>query len=110
MKRNWCVILLFTLFLYSCQKEYSRSIEAYSSDKEMKITLIGSRSNSLDSWLIEIELDHGGIQHKVFQEFYADEISRKNIGFEWKTDRACLIHLTQRDGTIITIPIKISSK
>jgi len=108
MKRNWFIILACTFCLYSCQKEFSMPIETFSSDKELKITLNGSRSNKLDSWLVEIELDHEGVQHTVYQEFYADEISKKNISFEWKTNRACLIHLTQRDGDIITVPITVS--
>lgn len=109
MKQTCCIILIVTLLLCSCGKEYSKPIETFSSDKEIKITLNGTRSNVLDSWLVEIELDHAGTQSKVVQEFYADEISRKNITFEWKTQRACLIHFTQRDGSVITVPVKVAS-
>ena len=108
MKHNYILVFVFILLMSACSKQSAPSMETYSSDKEMKIKLEGSRTNALDSWLLEIELDYKGSKNKVYQEFYADEVNKKNVSFEWKSNTACLIHLTQRDGVVITVPIKVS--
>lgn len=111
MKHTYYLLLLVSiLFMCSCSKQSIQSIETYSPDKEMKITLNGSRTNALDSWLLEIELDYMSSKSKVYQEFYADEVTKNNVSFEWKSNTACLIHLTQRDGVAITVPVKISKR
>lgn len=94
--------------LCACSKQTSAPIETYSSDKEMKIVLSASRSSSLDPWMVEIELSHAGKNTKVFQEFYAEEVSKNNVSFDWQSNTECIIHLTQRDGEVITIPVQIN--
>jgi hypothetical protein len=103
-------IFLFILIagLYSCTKETTAPIESFSSDQKMKISIAASRASSLDPWMLEIELTHAGTSSKVFQEFYANEVSSKNVSFDWKSDRVCLISLTQRDGVVINVPISVN--
>ena len=93
---------------FSCSTEVIAPIESFSEDKEMKVSISASRSSSLDPWMLEIELTHGGTSNKVYQEFYADEVSKKNVSFQWKSKRMCLIQLTQRDGVVITVPIEVN--
>ena len=108
MKTISCITtLLFLITLFSCSKEVTAPIESFSADKKMKVSIRGSRANVLDSWMLEIELIHAGTSSKVVQEFYADEVSKKNVVFEWKSDRLCIIQLTQRDGVVIHVPIKV---
>lgn len=104
----WKVILVvFVTILSSCSKEISKSIESYSADKEMKISIQGKRTSSLDPWLLDIEMTYMGETSKVYQEFYADDINKQTIHFEWKNNRTCMIQLTQRDGVLINVPIKV---
>jgi len=100
-------MLILIMGLFSCSKETIAPIESFSADQKMKVSLAASRANALDSWMLEIELTHAGSTSKVFQEFYADEVSKKNVSFHWKSNRMCLIQLTQRDGVIINVPINV---
>ncbi|WP_018344947.1 hypothetical protein [Cytophaga aurantiaca] len=103
---SYIVLFLITGF-YSCTKEVIAPIESFSADKLMKISVSASRANALDSWMLEIELTHDGTNSKVFQEFYADDVSKQNVSFQWKSNRKCLIQLTQRDGVVISVPIEV---
>ena len=107
MKTIWYIMLILITGLFACSKETIHPIESFSADQKMKVSLTASRANALDSWMLEIELTHGGTTSKVFQEFYADEVSKKNVAFEWKSNRMCLIRLTQRDGVVISVPISV---
>lgn len=109
MKTISYIMLVLIMGLFSCTKETIHPIESFSADKQMKVSLTASRANALDSWMLEIELTHGGTTSKVVQEFYADEVSKKNVVFEWKSNKMCLIQLTQRDGVIISVPISVHS-
>jgi hypothetical protein len=106
-KFHYFVLLLITIGLISCSKETSGLIESYSTDQEMKIAVQASRQTKLDAWILEIQLTHGGETSTVYQEFYADDVSKNNIKFHWKSERSCLIQLTQRDGVVISVPIKV---
>ena len=108
MKRFYYFALLFiSIGLMSCSKETSALIESYSTDQEMKIAVQASRQTKLDAWLLEIQLIHKGTTSTVYQEFYADEVTKNNIKFYWKSERSCLIQLTQRDGVVISVPITV---
>lgn len=107
MKRLICLLLLCLTCLISCTRQVITPMETYSADKKMKIELSASRSTALDAWMIEIALTHAGAESSIYQEFYADEISEKNVAFEWKTNRSCVIHLTQRDGVVIHVPVTV---
>lgn len=107
MKTISYIMLALIVGLCSCSKETIDPIESFSADHKMKVTLTASRANALDSWMLDIELSHGGTTSKVVQEFYADEVSKKNVSFQWKSNSMCLIQLTQRDGIIINVPIEV---
>ncbi len=107
MKTLSYILLTLLIGLCSCSKETIDPIESFSADKKMQVSLTASRTSALDAWLLEIELTHAGSTSKVFQEFYADEVSKKNVSFQWKSNRMCLIQLTQRDGVIINVPIEV---
>lgn len=107
MKTISYILLIFITGLCSCSKEVIAPIESFSADKKMKVSISASRTNALDAWTLEIELSHGGTDSKVFQEFYADEVSKNNVAFQWKSNRMCLIQLTQRDGVVINVPIEV---
>ena len=109
MKTISYILLALIIGLCSCSKETIDPIESFSADKQMKISLTASRANALDSWMLDIELTHAGSTSKVVQEFYADEVSKKNVAFQWKSNSMCLIQLTQRDGVIISVPISVNS-
>ncbi|HSY62905.1 MAG TPA: hypothetical protein VK796_13565 [Cytophaga sp.] len=108
MKTISYIMLVLIAGLYSCTKETIAPIESFSADKKMQITLTASRTNTLDPWMVEIELAYDGNKNKVFQEFYANEVSKNNVSFEWTSNRTCLIQLTQRDGVIINVPIEVN--
>jgi hypothetical protein len=108
MKTISYIVLILIAGLCSCTKETIAPIQSFSADKKMEISLTASRTNALDPWMLEIELIHAGTTSKVAQEFYADEVSKKNVSFEWKSNRMCLIQLTQRDGVIINVPIEVN--
>ncbi len=110
MKKTYYIlfILIASMCISACSKQTSAPLETYSADKEMKITLTASRTNSLDPWMVDVELQHAGKTTNVSHEFYADEVSDKNVSFDWQSERDCMIHLTQRDGEVITIPILVN--
>ena len=108
MKRLYYLTLLIgTIGFMSCTKEKSVLIESYSTDQKMKIAVQGSRSSKLDAWMLEIQLIHAGKTSTVYQEFYADHVTKNNIKFHWKSERNCLIQLIQRDGVVIHVPIQV---
>ena len=108
MKTIFYIMFVFMTGFFLCSTEVIAPIESFSGDKEMKVSISASRSTSLDPWMLEIELRHAGVKNEVFQEFYADEVSKKNVSFQWKSNRKCLIQLTQRDGVVITVPIEVN--
>ncbi len=57
--------------------------------------------------MLEIALTHAGTTSKVYQEFYANEVSDKNVSFQWESNTTCLIQLTQRDGVVLTVPVEV---
>ena len=107
MKTLLCISLLCAVSFFSCTKQTITPIETYSADKKMKIELSASRSSTLDAWMIDITLTHNGTESSIYQEFYADDVSKTNVAFEWKTNRSCIIHLTQRDGVVIHVPVTV---
>lgn len=107
MKTISYIALIFITLFISCTKETIAPIESFSADNRMKVSISASRANALDAWMLEIELLHNDTASKVFQEFYADEVSKKNVSIQWKSNRMCLIQLTQRDGVIINVPIEV---
>jgi outer membrane biogenesis lipoprotein LolB len=107
MKKSSSILFFFIVLLTSCTKEVSKKIESYSADKEMNISIQGKRVNALDSWMLDIEMTYKGETSRVYQEFYADDINKQNVKFEWKNNRKCMIEFTQRDGVMINVPIEI---
>lgn len=108
MKTIFYIMFVLMTGFFSCSTEVIAPIESFSEDKQMKVSISASRTNVLDPWTLEIELTHSGVKNKVYQEFYADEVSKKNVSFQWKSNRICLIQLTQRDGVVITVPIEVN--
>jgi len=108
MKTLVCILIPILMVLLSCQKETAPPLESVSSDKQMKLILISERSGSLDPWKVNIMLIYQSDTSTVFQEFYADEVSSKNVSFEWKSNRACMIHFKQRDGVVIDVPVRVN--
>ena len=108
MKTVYALMFVLIAGLVSCSSETSAPIESFSADKAMKVSVTGSRSSSLDPWMLDIELTHAGVSSKVQQEFYANEVSEKNVVFQWESNTMCLIRLTQRDGVVITVPIEVN--
>lgn len=106
MKTSHFILLLVSALVLSCTQT-TEPLETYSPDHQMKIVVSSQRPSALDPWTAEIELTHAGSIDKVVQEFYADRADISNITFEWKSNSTCIIHIKQRDGIIIHIPVSI---
>ena len=102
---------LFTLCLFSsCEKKYSEPLTSTSADNKLEITVKASRLMSVDPWLVQIAVKEVGNEKQiaeVSQEIMADEISIKNVKFNWSSNTSCLLKITQADGTISQIPVTV---
>jgi hypothetical protein len=102
---------LFTLFFISaCEKKSSEMLTSVSTDNTLEVTVQASRMMSLDPWVVVIAVKQVGSDKQiaeVTQEIMADEISAKNVTFNWNNNTSCLVSITQADGTITKIPVNV---
>lgn len=90
--------ILLTLFLASCS-EKKQSIENFSPDKKISITVDGKRPNSLDPWILEFKIKSGDKTGSLATEFHAGDLNAENVKFNWLEADFCEVTLTEQDDT-----------
>jgi len=102
------ILLLFSVFLLSCG-EKKESLIKESTDKKVKISLIGTKSMALDPWKLDIQVEAYGEKGTLSTEYHG-EISDSNITFLWLENGVCEISLKEQDGVVRTVLIKADSR
>jgi hypothetical protein len=103
-------LLVFSLFLFSCETETSPEFKSTSEDGEVVIRVQGTRSSSLDPYNVDISASIGDRKLEAMTEVYADSLTEENVSFSWSGNRQCVVRLTERDGQVKTVPIQVQDR
>lgn len=107
MRIKTLIIILFMAVFSSCSEEVSEPLDSVSKDGKMTVTVIGKRYTSFDPFMVEVKAILDGSEFPVSLEIQADALTSENVSFKWKNNRACIVSITQRDGSVIPIPVAI---
>ena len=110
MKTNYLksfFLLSILLTLVSCSKEQSPVISSTSENGNMSITVQGERYFSTDPYKVSVAATTDSKVFAVEVEVMADELSNENVSFEWQDNETCFVYITQRDGSVRTVPISV---
>lgn len=104
---NYLILFVVSIFVFSgCSPEDST---LSSSKGELDITVSAKRYVVGDPWLVSVELSMVGLDKpaKAEREIMAEEISEKNVTFDWKDEMTCIVKIEQRNGEIVQIPVRV---
>ena len=107
MRIKALIVILFMALFSSCSEEVSEPLESVSKDGKMSISVIGKRYSSFDPFMVEVKATLDESEFPVSLEIQADALTSENVRFEWRNNRGCTVSITQRDGSIIPIPVAI---
>ena len=102
------ILLLICAFYFSCA-EKKETLVKESSDKKIKISLIGTKSMAFDPWILDIQVEAFGEKGTLKTEFHG-EISEQQITFTWLESGVCEISLKEQDGVVRTILVKADER
>jgi hypothetical protein len=90
---------IIALMLASCGGKTSASLSATSSNQKVKVSISGSRSNTVDPFKVILTVKAYDFKDGRLEfEIYADDLNDQNVKFNWQDDRNCLITFKQQDG------------
>ena len=102
------IILLFGF--YGCGKT-SATIEHTSPNGKVKLTVVGNRSTSLDSWQVELKVKaYEFKEDQLSFEIYATDLNKETVLFNWIDEQHCTIIFKQTDNTDRKFSLTVSSE
>jgi hypothetical protein len=69
--------------------------------------LVSGTKQGLDPWILSIQIKKDGKSDTRETEMYSNEITNKNILFNWVDESTCSITLVEQDGTAREFPIQL---
>ena len=105
------IISVFAIvcLLVSCGQPKSVSLVKESADHKTKVTIIGKKDSSADPFHVTMSVKSGDIpEGSLLFEVYADDISDKNIRFDWSDSQHAIITFTQSDGEVRIFSLAVS--
>lgn len=101
------VFFVIAALLVSCDKETSPVLSSTSENGEIQVNVQGSRYLSTDPYKVSVVALTKYDTLAVEIEAMSESISEETVSFEWMNANKCFVHITQRDGTVQTVPITI---
>ena len=100
------IILLFGF--YGCGKT-SSTVEHTSPNGKVKLTVVGNRSTSLDSWQVELKVNaYEFKEDQLSFEIYASDLNSETVLFNWSDEQHCTIIFKQSDNTDRKFSLSVS--
>jgi hypothetical protein len=100
------IILLFGF--YGCGKT-STTVEHTSPNGKVKLTVVGNRSTSLDSWKVELKVNaYSFKEDQLSFEIYASDLTAETVLFNWNDEQHCTIIFKQSDNTDRKFSLSVS--
>lgn len=107
MKQIVLFFLLSTvcLFFQGCdtKKQEVRSKSPLGSTE----ILVSGTKQGMDPWILSIQIKKDGKSDSRETEMYTNEITDKNVLFNWLDESNCSITLVEQDGTAREFPIQL---
>ena len=102
------IILLFGF--YGCGKTSSK-VEHTSPNGKVKLTVVGNRSTSLDSWQVELKVNaYSFKEDQLSFEIYASDLNNETVLFYWNDEEHCTIIFKLTDNTERKFSLTVSSE
>lgn len=100
-------IFILTLFFYGCAKQ--ADLVSKSENEKVVITISGHKPMAFEPWEINMNVKgYSKFDENIEFEFYAGELNKENIEFNWKNDNECTIIFHQQDDTNLTFKLDIN--
>lgn len=90
------IFMLTTLVLFSCGSRSELSFE--SPDKTKQINLQGSKSSSLDPWIINLTAKSTTATKTFKLEFFQSEWNKENVQIKWISPSQAILQLKGQDN------------
>ena len=99
MKSGLLLLVLFsTAIVTSCNQKTAAKLENTSPNQKVHTVVTGTRTTSVDPWTVVIDVKAYDFQKGYLKfEIYSDDLTDKNVQFDWKDDENCLITFQERD-------------
>ena len=105
--KKYLAIILVALIALSCSNSNSEVFLSRNSSNTLEVSVSASQAIALDPWLAEISVKNlnTGKIYTFEQEVVIKELSLENLKFKWFSDNKCFVKITQKDGSIKSVPI-----
>lgn len=99
MKKYTYIVLVTTFLLAACSGKTKTSLKHLSPNGKVSINIEGHRAASIESWKVDMKVKAYDFKEgKLTFEIYAEDLTDKNVSFDWKDDKNCIISLKEQDG------------
>ena len=107
--RNYTILILLMYLAVSCTNKKSEVFLSTNTSNTLEVSVSASQAVAFDPWLAEISVRNlnTGKTFTVEQEVVIEELTLENLKFKWVSDNKCFVKITQKDGTITSVPIII---
>ncbi|MDB5283941.1 MAG: hypothetical protein JWO06_3016 [Bacteroidota bacterium] len=91
--------IICVLIITACNDKKTALVTNISPNKQVTTKVTATRPSAVDPWKVEIKVKAYDFKEGYLSlEVYSDDINDKNVTFDWKDDKNCLITIQQRDG------------
>jgi hypothetical protein len=98
MKINLTMLIFWAaLVCTSCNQKTSTTIENTSPDGKVHTVITGNRATVVDPWIVALNVKAYNQKGDLKFEIYADDLTDKNVQFNWQDGQTCLITFAERD-------------
>ena len=107
--RKYTFLILLVYLTVSCTNKKSEVFTSNNSTNTLEVSVSASQIVAFDPWLAEISVSNlkTGQTFTVEQEVVIDKLNEENLKFDWISDNKCFVKITQKDGSVKSVPILI---
>ncbi len=93
-------LIIGLILLASCGGKTETSLKKESPNGKVKIKIEAKRTTAIESWKVDMKVKAYDFKEgKLSFEIYADDLTDKNVSFDWTDDIHCNIVFKQQDNT-----------
>jgi hypothetical protein len=95
------ITILLLVAMSACNSNQSKTIEEYSPNKKVHVTLSATKTMIGEPWECQLKVKAYSFEEGLLKfEISADELNGENVHFNWEPNGNCKIEITQRDKDI----------
>lgn len=95
------ITILLLVAMSACNSNQSKTIEEYSPNKKVHVTLSATKTMIGEPWECQLKVKAYSFEEGLLKfEISADELNSENVHFNWEDNGNCKIEIIQRDKDV----------